>query len=75
MKMIYGPFSLRSRAVSELEVWDQIRRTEEDRMEIGTMDDALLPGDSAEAGYIPISMDRLSRSGAGSTSATDPCLP
>jgi hypothetical protein len=36
------PLSLCSQAVNLLAVWDQIRRTEEELMEIGTTDTALL---------------------------------
>ena len=37
------------RCVNELEVWDQIRRTEEELMERGTMEEALLQDHHVEA--------------------------
>jgi hypothetical protein len=51
-------------------VWNQIRRTEEDPMEMGTMENTLLPDHGAETEGLVRAAEKLSRIGAGSMSET-----
>jgi hypothetical protein len=60
------------RLTKELDVWNQIRRTEEEPMEMGTMDNTLLPDHGAETEGLVRAVGKLSRIGAGSTSETMP---
>ena len=48
-----------------LDVWNQIRRTEEEPMEMGTMDNTLLQDQGAEAEGLVRALETLSRIGAG----------
>lgn len=59
----------------ELEVWYQIRRTEEESMERGTMETALLHEHRVWTARDVRSVEGLRRSVAQSTSATELCFP
>jgi hypothetical protein len=62
------------RQAKELEVWDQIRRTEEEPMEMGTRDNTLLLDLGAGTERLVRAVETLSRTGAGSTSETMLCF-
>lgn len=53
------------RRAKELDVWNQIRRTEEESMEMGTMDNTLLPDEYAVTkGLVSAVETLLSKTGA-----------
>ena len=62
------------RRAEELEVWDQIRRTEEEPMEMGTMDNRLLQDHSTGTEGLGRAVERLSKIGAWSSSETMLCF-
>jgi hypothetical protein len=57
-----------------LEMWVQIRRTEEELMEMGTMDNTLLQDEYAVTKGLVSAVETLIRTGAASTSETMPCF-
>jgi hypothetical protein len=73
-----GPASARPTQPSgernTLEVWDQIRRTEEELMEMGTMDNTLLQDHGTGTKGRIRAVETLSTISAGSTSETMPCF-
>lgn len=56
--------SAAEQCAKKLEVWDQIRRTEEDSIEIGAMGDALLQNHGVETEWAMRAVATLSSIGA-----------